>query len=50
MTDQEILYTTIVVGVVQTNEEMENFLGWPNGKVRTMKARLKALSPVRWGP
>ncbi len=50
MTDQEILYNAYNDSGVQTNEEMENFLGWPNGKVRTMKARLKALSPVRWGP
>lgn len=42
MTDMEILYNAYRDSGLQTNEEMENLLGWPNGKIRTMKARLKA--------
>lgn len=42
MTDMEILYNAYRDSGMQTNEEMENLLGWPNGKIRTMKARLKA--------
>ena len=42
MTDMEILYNAYRDSGLQTNEEMENLLGWPNGKIRTMKDRLKA--------
>lgn len=42
MTDLEILYNAYRDSGMQTSEEMENLLGWENGKVRTMKARLKA--------
>ena len=42
MTDMEVLYNAYRDSGLQTNEEMENLLGWPNGKIRTMKARLKA--------
>lgn len=42
MTDMEILYNAYRDSGLQTKGEIENLLGWPNGKIRTMKARLKA--------
>ena len=42
MTDLELLYNAYRDSGLQTNGEIENLLGWPNGKIRTMKSRLNA--------
>lgn len=41
MTEQEILYNAYNDSGVQTNEEVMALLGWPNDKVRNIKAKLK---------
>ena len=42
MTEQEILYNAYRDTELRSNEDMVALLGWPNDKVRNIKAKLKA--------